>query len=110
MRNSGQDATASEPGASSAHSFSQRSRSEILAIGGLAALVIYSVVRSVIAAEAKPLWFDEICTWIIARLGSPQAIWQALKNAADGQPPLFYLIEAYFGSLVRHQEIAVRIP
>jgi hypothetical protein len=110
MRNSGQDATAPEPGASSAHSVPQRSRSEILATYGLAALIVYSVVRSVIAAEAKPLWFDEICTWIIARLGNAQAIWQALKNAADGQPPLFYLIEAHFGSLIRQQEIAFRIP
>jgi hypothetical protein len=110
MRNSEQDATAPEPSTSSAHSVSQRSRPEILAIGGLVALVVYSVVRSVIAAAAKPLWFDEICTWIIARLSSAQAIWQALKNAADGQPPLFYLIEAHFGSLIRQQEIAFRIP
>ena len=110
MRDSKQDVAASGPSISSARSVSQRSRPETLAIGGLVALIAYSVVRSVIAAAAKPLWFDEICTWIIARLGSAQAIWQALKNAADGQPPLFYLIEARFGSLVHHQEIAFRIP
>ena len=43
-------------------------------------------------------------------MGSAHAIWDALKHAADGQPPLFYLIEAHFGSLVRNPEIAFRIP
>jgi hypothetical protein len=110
MRRSEQDATASELSTSGARSVVQKSRPKILATAGLVALVVYSVIRSVIAAAEKPLWFDEICTWIVARLGSAQAIWQALKNAADGQPPLFYLIQAHFGSLVRQQEIAFRIP
>ncbi len=89
---------------------SQKTRAEILATVGLVALIGYSVVRSVVAAAAKPFWFDEICTWIVARLGSAEAIWQALKNAADGQPPLFYLIEAHLGTWVRNPEITFRIP
>lgn len=83
---------------------------QTLAQAGLLALLAYSLLRSAAAASSKPLWFDEICTWIVARLGSAHAIWDALKHAADGQPPLFYLIEAHFGSLVRNPEIAFRIP
>ena len=75
----------------------------------LAPLVAYSVVRCLIAAASKPLWFDEMCTWIIARLGSAHAIWDALKRAADGQPPLFYIIEAHAGTLFRNEEIAYRM-
>jgi hypothetical protein len=101
MRNHPEDQPLSAP---------QKSSKQILAEAGLLALIAYSVIRSVVAAASKPLWFDELCTWIITRLGSPQAIWQALMHAADGQPPLFYLIEAHFGALVRDPEIAFRIP
>jgi len=89
---------------------SQKRPRQTLATTGLLALIAYSLLRSAVAAAAKPLWFDEICTWIIARLGSPHAIWQALTQAADGQPPLFYLIEGHLGGLVRNPEIAFRIP
>lgn len=84
-------------------------RSKIPAALILVLLVVYSVIRSVIAAASKPLWFDEICTQIIARLGNARAIWDALKNAADGQPPLFYLIEAHASTLLRNEEISYRL-
>jgi hypothetical protein len=110
MRNFEEVARASEPSAASPSSTSWGSRAEILATAGLVVLIGYSMVRSVVAAASKPFWFDEICSWIIARLGSAAAIWAALKNAADGQPPLFYLIEAHLGNLLRNPEVALRIP
>jgi Dolichyl-phosphate-mannose-protein mannosyltransferase len=93
-----------------AYSSPQKSRSEILVMAGLVALIGYSMVRSVVAAASKPFWFDEVCTWIVAHLGAARAIWDALMHAADGQPPLFYLIEGHFGNFVRNPEIAFRIP
>src|ERR1700689_3477697 len=110
MKDFNEERPASETSAASAPAVSQKSRGEILAKAGLAALIAYSVVRSVIAAAAKPFWFDEICTWIIAHLSGPHEIWQALEKAADGQPPLFYLIESHFGNLASNHEIAFRIP
>jgi hypothetical protein len=110
MNDFNEERPASETSAANAPAVSPKSREEFLATVGLAALIAYSIVRSVIAAAAKPFWFDEICTWIIAHLSSAHAIWQALKNAADGQPPLFYLIQAHFGNLASNHEIAFRIP
>src|SRR5580704_3813906 len=110
MKDFNEERPASESSAASGPAGPKKSREEILAKAGLAALIAYSVVRSVIAAASKPLWFDEICTWIIAHLRSAHAIWQALKNAADGQPPLFYVIQAHFGNLASNHEIAFRIP
>jgi 4-amino-4-deoxy-L-arabinose transferase-like glycosyltransferase len=110
MKDFNEERPASETSAANASAVSEKSRDEILARAGLAALIAYSVVRSVIAAAAKPFWFDEICTWIIAHLSGPHEIWQALEKAADGQPPLFYLIESHFGNLASNHEIAFRIP
>jgi hypothetical protein len=111
MKDFNEERPASETAAANSHAAApQKSREEILATAGLAALIAYSVIRSVIAAAAKPFWFDEICTWIIAHLNSAHEIWQALKSAADGQPPLFYLIQAHFGNLAGNHEIAFRIP
>jgi hypothetical protein len=109
MRDSVQEPPPLDLSSTSSGAAARKTRSEALAAGGLAALLVYSVVRSLVAAASRPFWYDELCTWFIVRLGSAHAIWQALKNAADGQPPLFYLIEQFFSKLTSNEEIGFRV-
>ena len=83
---------------------------EKLANRGLAILIVYAVVRSLVAAASKPFWYDEMCTWIVVHQPSVRAIWDALKHAADSQGPAFYLIERTFSAIVPNEEIALRLP
>jgi Dolichyl-phosphate-mannose-protein mannosyltransferase len=76
----------------------------------MAILVLYAVGRSVIAAEGKGLWYDEILTLTVSSLKSPQSMMIPLRRAIDSQPPLFYMIEHFASGLVRNQEIALRLP
>jgi hypothetical protein len=75
----------------------------------VAALAIYSVVKNLIRAAAKPLWFDEILTQSVSRQPNLSAIWNALKNGVDGNPPLFYLIERAASKLSSNELIAYRL-
>ena len=102
-----------QPGPESASSVAaagKKNTSENLAAVGISILIVYAVVRSFFAAASKPFWFDEVCTSIVARLPSASAIWRALERAADGQPPLFYLIERAAAALALKPEIALRLP
>ncbi len=57
----------------------------------------------------KPLWYDEICTFILVRQQRIATIWSALKQGADGQPPAFYLAERFVTPLVANERIAFRL-
>jgi hypothetical protein len=76
----------------------------------LGLLVVYVFVRSIVAAAGKPFWYDELLTEIVAGLGSWHRIMEALRLPADGQPPLFYVIENFASKLCGKQEIALRLP
>jgi Dolichyl-phosphate-mannose-protein mannosyltransferase len=76
----------------------------------MVALVVYAAVRSLFLAESKPFWYDEVCTVLMARLPSLATIWRALNQAADGNPPVYYLIERAASRLVPNEQIAFRIP
>jgi len=75
----------------------------------IAALAIYSVAKNLIRAAAKPLWFDEILTQAVSRQPNLSAIWNALKNGVDGNPPLFYVIERIASNLSSNELIAYRL-
>jgi hypothetical protein len=87
-----------------------RLNTEALASGGLALLIAYAIVRSVVGALSKPFWFDEICTWIIVRQPSLRAIWSTLERPADGQPPLYYLVERGAAKLAGNELLSFRLP
>jgi hypothetical protein len=76
----------------------------------LGLLIVYATIRSIFAAATRAFWFDEICTWIVVHQLRVADIWSALERAADGQPPMFYLIERFAASLVKNDEIALRLP
>jgi len=72
-------------------------------------LVLYAVVRAIVAAHARPLWFDEIFTWALARQPNLGAIWGALLKGVDTQGLLFDIVQrAVVG--VPNIEIGFRLP
>lgn len=77
---------------------------------GFAALVIYSVIRNAVQVSAVQFWFDEVITAIITRQPGIVSIWKALANAADTNPPLYYLLEKFIVSFIPNEHVALRIP
>ena len=75
-----------------------------------AVLIVYAMVRSGFRASVRPLWFDEVCTWILARMPNVSSVWHALAGGADSQPPAFYLLESFASRLLANQQIALRLP
>jgi 4-amino-4-deoxy-L-arabinose transferase-like glycosyltransferase len=86
----------------------QTSKTFIYVLMGL--LMVYSTIRSVLAAAGRPFWFDELFTLTVSQQGSWKGIMGALRNAADSHPPLFYVIEHFSTGLFRNTEIALRLP
>ena len=90
--------------------FPDNLNSDRLAIRGLVILVAYALIRGLVGAATRPFWYDEVCTWIVARQPSLSGIWNALQHGADGQAPGFYLIERLSAALIRNEEVALRLP
>src|SRR5882762_6710548 len=63
-------------------------------------LIAYAAVRSVFAAASTAFWYDELCTWIVAKEPTVSGMYDAL----------FYLIERFSASLIRNEHIAFRLP
>jgi len=88
----------------------QDAKTEKFALGGLVILIAYAVLRNLVGAATRPFWYDEVCTWIVVRQPSLSGIWDALKNAADSQPPAFYFVERLSSILIRNEDLALRLP
>ena len=73
-------------------------------------LLFYSAVRSILKAAIRPFWFDELLTWIVARQPNLSSLWRSLAQAADGQPPPYYVLERIFSKLASNDQIAFRLP
>lgn len=72
--------------------------------------LIYMAVAATDRASQRFFWTDEVVTVVIARLPSVSAIWSALENGTDGQPPAFSLIERAFQSSTTDPHLAYRLP
>ena len=72
-------------------------------------LVVYVIVRSIVAATTKPFWFDEFLTLTVSSLPNLKAVWGALSRGLDSPPPLFYVVEREFIGLLQNKEIALRL-
>jgi hypothetical protein len=80
---------------------------------GIAVLLLILLAAglcSALHAVAKPFWYDEICTVILCRLPSAPEIWKALDNAADTNPPVFYLAARLSRQLVSDEHLGYRFP
>ncbi len=92
------------------------SRVANIELGPRAANTVLAVIlagvgfRSILSAYEKPLWFDEILTVILCRLPSVSKLWQALDNAADTNPPLFYLVADWARRFIPDDHVAYRLP
>jgi hypothetical protein len=73
-------------------------------------ILLFAGLCSALHAVAKPFWFDELCTVIIARLPGASAIWNALDHAADTQPPAYYLVARFARQLVQDDHLGYRLP
>jgi hypothetical protein len=84
------------------------SLTEKLALFALAALVIYSTARNICHALVRPLWYDEICTLLLAQQKHLSVLWQAVARGADSHPVAFYLLERTAAALIRNENLAYR--
>jgi hypothetical protein len=84
------------------------SLTEKLALFALAALIIYATARNICHALVRPLWYDEICTLLIAQQKHLSMLWQAVVHGADGQPLAFYLLERAAAAFIRNENLAYR--
>lgn len=75
-------------------------------------LLVLSAVGlcSALDAFVKPLCYDEICTVIMCRLPNASQIWNALDNAADTNPPAFYLTTRFARQLIWDDHLGYRLP
>jgi hypothetical protein len=72
-------------------------------------LVLYVLVRSIVAAAIKPFWFDELLTLAVASQPSAKDMWRALSQGVDSQGPLFHLLERVELGAVSNPHIAMRL-
>ncbi len=87
-----------------------RQRIEEAPVGAFLLLTMFYAVVVAVLSSMKLLWLDELITLHIARLGSPHAIWAALKMGADPNPPLTHLAVSFFRALFGEHELALRAP
>jgi 4-amino-4-deoxy-L-arabinose transferase-like glycosyltransferase len=73
-------------------------------------LVVYVIVRGIVAASQKPFFFDEIITLAIASQANVRNIWNSLVQSVDSHPPLFYLVERLSSAIFHNPQIALRMP
>lgn len=85
-------------------------------VRGRTSAVILVLVLSVIAASSafrsivRPFWYDEVITVIMCHLSNASEVWKALDNAADANPPLYYVIARLAHQLVPDDHLGYRLP
>jgi len=94
-----------QPGLAANTEFGVRRSNTILPL-----ILLAAGLCSALHAVSKPFWYDEICTVIVCRLPSASAVWEALGNAADSNPPFFYLILRSTRHFVPADHLGYRLP
>src|SRR5260370_29619032 len=79
------------------------------ALISLVVLIAYAAARSLCQAMTRPLWYDELCTWVMVQQHPISVFWNALKDGVDGQPPLFYLMERPVAAAVANEQVSSRL-
>lgn len=79
-----------------------------LPVALVAFCLLYLTVTTVFAMCR--LWYDELLTYYISRLPSLGAIWAALKDGADLNPPLLYIATRASQAVFGDTQIATRVP
>ena len=90
--------------------FSKTPRKINLPLALVCFAALYLLVRGLVQSRVKGLFFDEMLTWIVASQPGLHGIWQALRHALDGQPPLFYIVEKAALILFGNTQVSLRLP
>jgi len=69
---------------------------------------VYALITALVAH--RQFWFDELFTFYMSQLPGMGAVWAALKDGTDLNPPLFYVATRFFQSLFGASEWATRMP
>ena len=75
-----------------------------------AVLVVLYISDVTLRALLRPLWFDELISYYVALLPDLGTLWEALRQTADGQPPLLHLAMRASHALFGAGEWATRLP
>jgi hypothetical protein len=76
----------------------------------LAFILLVAAACSTLQALSRPLWNDEIITVIMSGLPGLRDIWNALDDAADTNPPGFYVAARFARWFVTDDHLAHRLP
>ncbi|MGQ9633729.1 MAG: glycosyltransferase family 39 protein [Bryobacteraceae bacterium] len=76
----------------------------------VAALIGVSFVARAVSAGARPFWFDELFTVLIAGLPQMTKVREVLETGADAMPVFYYWLEAQAARLPLDPHIAFRLP
>ena len=82
-------------------------RSRVLPITVLS--LLYLAV-TVVLAQRKLMWNDELYTYYMARLPSMSDVWAALMSRGEQTPPFFYLTTRVSFDLFGVNNLSVRLP
>lgn len=90
----------------------QRAAAAINAHPGRTAAVLSVVYFAIVFTQAniRLLWLDEFITLYIAKLGSARAIWSALANGADPNPPLTHILVMWAIRIFGEHAAIIRLP
>lgn len=84
-------------------------RTERLATLLLGFLIAYAAARSLFASAYNPLWYDEVCTWIVVQQSSLSDVWSALRDGVDGNPPPYYALQRLVAAFVPGEPLSIRL-
>ena len=74
------------------------------------AVLTFLFVTTTIARATRMMWFDELTTFYLARMDSIWSAWRAVRNGADLQPPLMFVLAHFTQKLAGAGAIATRLP
>src|SRR5438270_10369676 len=72
-------------------------------------LLLLAGAEALDKSSKKFFWFDEICTIAVVSQPSAAGVWSALANAADSNPPPFYLLEKLFVQATTDPHVGFRL-
>ena len=76
----------------------------------LSCLCIFLFAATAAQARSKPLWYDELFTYYMSHLPDMGAIWNALKQGADQNPPFLYIATRASYAIFGDSALATRLP
>ena len=81
-----------------------------LVVPAAAVLAVCYITDVSLQAFLRPLWFDELISYYVTLLPDLGTLWEALRQTADGQPPVLHLAMRSSHALFGTGEWATRLP